>query len=149
LPAALVIFLVVRRVSAFPALLIGALVGGVFAMIFQPRAVLTFVGETDLPAGVALLKGFWMALFDGFRLESGHETLDALLTRGGMSSMLNTIWLILSAMMFGAVMEKTGMLAEIARSILALVRGTGSLIAATLGTSIGMNVLASDQYIAI
>lgn len=149
LPAALVIFLVVKRVSAFPALLIGALVGGVFAMIFQPRAVLAFVGETDLPAGVALLKGFWMALFDGFRLESGHETLDALLTRGGMSSMLNTIWLILSAMMFGAVMEKTGMLAEIARSILSLVRGTGSLIAATLGTSIGMNVLASDQYIAI
>jgi NhaC family Na+:H+ antiporter len=52
-------------------------------------------------------------------------------------------------MMFGAVLETTGMLARIAGSILSAVRGTGSLIAATLGTSLGMNVLASDQYIAI
>jgi NhaC family Na+:H+ antiporter len=59
------------------------------------------------------------------------------------------VWLILSAMMFGAVMESTGMLQRIAATILGAVRGTGSLIAATLGTSIGMNVIASDQYIAI
>jgi Na+:H+ antiporter, NhaC family len=63
--------------------------------------------------------------------------------------MLTTVWLILSAMMFGAVMETTGMLHRIADSILGFVRGTGSLILATLLTSIGMNVIASDQYIAI
>jgi len=149
LPAALVLVLVVRRMPAFPALLIGALVGGLFAVVFQQQAVLRFVGETDLPRTVALLKGFWIALFDGFRLESGNAALDELLSRGGMSSMLSTIWLILSAMMFGAVMERTGMLGKIAASILSMVRGTGTLIAATLGTSLGMNVLASDQYIAI
>ncbi|MDQ3420401.1 MAG: Na+/H+ antiporter NhaC, partial [Acidobacteriota bacterium] len=58
-------------------------------------------------------------------------------------------WLILSAMMFGAVMETTGMLQQIAATILGAVRGTGSLIAATICTAIGMNVIASDQYIAI
>jgi len=66
-----------------------------------------------------------------------------------MSSMLSTVWLILSAMTFGAVMETTGMLQRIAAAILGAVRGTGSLIAATLATAFGMNVLASDQYMSI
>jgi NhaC family Na+:H+ antiporter len=149
LPAVLVLILVVRRMPAFPALLIGALVGAIFAVLFQQETVLAFVADPALPRPVALLKGAWTSLFDGFRLESGNAAIDDLLSRGGMSSMLNTIWLIVSAMIFGAVMETTGMLAEIARSILAAVRGTGSLIAATLGTALGMNILASDQYIAI
>jgi len=149
LPAVLVLVLVMRRMPAFPALLIGTLTGGIFALLFQQRTLLAFVGETDLPPAVAMLKGVWTSMADGFRLQSGTAALDDLLSRGGMSSMLNTIWLILSAMMFGAVMEVTGMLTRIAASILSLVRGTGSLIAATLGTALGMNVLASDQYIAI
>jgi len=149
LPALLVLILVVKKMPALPALLIGALVGGLFAILFQQEAVLAFVAAPELPRWVALLKGFWIALFDGFRLESGNAALDELLSRGGMSSMLNTIWLILSAMIFGAVMERTGMLAKIAATILGFVRGTGTLISATLGTAFGMNVLASDQYIAI
>lgn len=149
LPAVLVIGLVVGRVPAFPALLIGALVGALFAVVFQPAAVLRFVGEADLSRTVALLKGAWTAMFDGYRSTSGNAALDELLTRGGMSSMLSTVWLIISAMTFGAVMETTGMLQKLAATILGFVRGTGSLIVATLGTSIGMNVVASDQYIAI
>lgn len=149
LPVVVVLGLVVAKMPAFPALLIGALVGCVFAMLFQQDAVLTYVGQNDLPRGVALLKGAWMSLFDGFKLESGNAALDELLTRGGMSSMLTTVWLILSAMMFGAVMEVTGMLQRIAATILGAVRGTGSLIAATILTAFGMNVIASDQYIAI
>lgn len=149
LPVVLVIGMVVRRVPAFPALLIGALAGALFAVLFQREAVLRFVGDADLAPGLALLKGAWTSLFDGYTADSGNAALDELLTRGGMSSMLNTVWLILSAMTFGAVMEATGMLQRIAAAILGAVRGTGSLIAATLGTSIGMNVLASDQYMAI
>ena len=149
LPAVLVLGMVMRRVPAFPALLIGALVGVAFAALFQPRAVLAFVGDTDLPRGLALVKGTWTALFDGYRLESGNAALDDLLSRGGMASMLPTVWLILSAMTFGAVMETTRMLETLARSILSLVSSTGSLIAATLGSAIGANILASDQYIAI
>lgn len=149
LPAALVIALVVMRVPAFPALLIGALTGCVFAVLFQQAAVLKYVGDATLPTGLAMLKGSWMALADGFKLESGNKALDELLSRGGMSSMLSTVWLIVAAMMFGGVMEKTKLLHKIAAAILGTVRGTGSLIAATLGTSIGSNVLASDQYMAI
>jgi Na+:H+ antiporter, NhaC family len=149
IPVAFVLALVVGRMPAFPALLLGALVGGVFAMLFQQEAVLAYVGAHDYSRPVALLKGAWMALFDGYRLQSGNAALDELLSRGGMSSMLSTVWLILAAMMFGAVMETTGMLQRIAATILGAVRGSGSLIAATLATSFGMNVIASDQYIAI
>jgi Na+:H+ antiporter, NhaC family len=149
LPVALVLGMVTMKVPAYPALLIGALTGCLFGIVFQQQAVLTFVASPELPSTVALLKGAWMALFDGFRLSSGNPALDELLTRGGMSSMLTTVWLILMAMMFGAVMEVTGMLQRIAESILGVVTGTGSLIAATLVTAFGMNVVASDQYIAI
>ena len=148
-PMLLVLILVVRRVPAFPALLIGALVGGLFAAIFQRDAVLRFVGDPELPETVALVKGVWQALYGGYTLESGNAVIDELLSRGGMASMLMTVWLIMTAMMFGAVMEVTGMLQAIAQRILQAVRGTGSLIAATLATSFGLNVLASDQYIAI
>ena len=149
LPVALVLGLVIKKVPAFPALLIGALVGCVFAVLFQPQSTLTFADSPNLPAWAGLIKGMWISLFDGFKLESGNAALDDLLTRGGMSNMLSTVWLILMAMMFGAVMEVTGMLQQIATSILSIVRGTGSLIAATLITAFGMNVIASDQYMAI
>src|SRR5690606_1776453 len=68
---------------------------------------------------------------------------------GGMSSMLSTVWLILAAMMFGGVMENTGLLPKIAATILGGGRGTGSLIAAPLATAFGAIIVASDQYIAI
>ena len=148
-PVLVVIALVVRRVPAFPALLIGALAGSVFAAVFQREAITTFVDDTTLSTPVAVLKGVWIALYGGFELRSGHAVVDDLLSRGGMASMLTTVWLIISAMMFGAVMETTGLLHVIASRILSLVRSTGSLISATLLTSFGMNVLAADQYIAI
>jgi NhaC family Na+:H+ antiporter len=149
LPVVVVIAMVVRKVPAFPALLLGALLGGGFAMVFQREAVLAFVGDAELAPLVALTKGAWIALFDGYTSSSGNAALDELLSRGGMSSMLNTVWLILSAMTFGAVMETTGMLQRIAAVILGAVQGTGSLVMATVGTAIGMNIIASDQYIAI
>jgi len=125
------------------------LLGGVFAAIFQQKIVLDYVGDPNLPYFLALIKGVWMGLYAGFEINSGNQVLDNLLSRGGMSSMLQTVWLIISAMLFGAVMETTGMLQVIAERILRAVRGTGSLIATTLITSIGMNVIAADQYIAI
>ena len=148
-PVLLVFVLVIFRTPAFPALLIGALAGGVFAMIFQQDVVLSYVGTTDLPKSIALIKGVWQVLYDGYRFESGNIPIDELLSRGGMASMLMTVWLIITAMMFGAVMEVTGMLQIIAKHILRTVSGTGSLITATLATSFGMNVIASDQYIAV
>ncbi len=149
IPVALVVILVVRKMPALPALLIGALIGCLFAVVFQPQAVITYANSPNLPPWAALVKGAWMSLFDGFRLESPNAALNELLSRGGMANMLNTVWLILMAMTFGAAMEATGMLQRIAASILGMVRGTGSLISATLMTAFGANILASDQYMAI
>jgi len=149
IPVVLVLIMVIKKMPAFPALLIGALVGCLFAVVFQPGVVAAYAASPELPGWVALAKGAWMSLFDGFKLESPNAALNELLSRGGMSGMLNTVWLIMMAMTFGAVMEATGMLQQIASGILSLVRGTGSLIAATLATTFGMNIVASDQYMAI
>ena len=75
--------------------------------------------------------------------------MDELLTSGGMSGMLPTVWLIFAAMVFGGVMEAGGFLARITAALLSRVRGDGSLIAATAGTCVVTNVTASDQYLAI
>ncbi|MCY4205806.1 MAG: Na+/H+ antiporter NhaC [Bacteroidetes bacterium] len=149
IPVLVVLVLIYKKMPAFPALLIGALLGGVTGMIFQQEVILTFVGGSDLPRILVLLQGFWMVMFGEFVANTGNAALDDLLTRGGMSNMLDTIWLILSAMMFGAAMEKTGMLMVITEKILSAARSTGSLILATLGTAFGLNVIAADQYISI
>ncbi len=146
---ALVVALALRRMPALPAILIGALFGGVLAAIFQRTTVVAYVADPALSTGVALLKGIWTALFAGYALQSGNEAIDSLLSRGGMASMLPVVWLVLCAMVFGAVMETTGSLQRLAQAILGFVKGTGSLIAATIFTSIGMNIIASDQYISI
>ena len=149
IPLVVVLVLAIRRFPAFPTILVGALLGAVFAVVFQPDQVRALAGNTELSAPMALLSGAWMALFDGFKASTGNEVADELLTRGGMSSMLNTVWLILCAMAFGAVMEKVGLLERMVRSVLAAARSTGALIAATLGTAIGTNIVAADQYMAI
>ncbi len=149
LPPVFVLVMVMKKMPAFPALLIGSLIGGVFAMIFQQDAVLKFVNDDGLSKFVALLKGVWMTMYGNFEPATGNAAMDELLKRGGMQGMLDTIWLIMSAMMFGAVMERTGMLQKIAEKILGLAKSVGSLIFSTLCTSVGMNLIASDQYIAI
>jgi NhaC family Na+:H+ antiporter len=149
IPPAIVFVMLAKKMPALPALLIGALLGGLFAVIFQQEATLKFVGETDLSRPVALFKGFWTAMFGGYVSATGNQAIDELLSRGGMASMLITIWLILMAMTFGGVMETTGILRRIAEGILGFAKSTGSLIASTVGTSIGMNIIASDQYISI
>ena len=149
IPVALVLALVLRRVPALPALLAGALAGALFAGLLQGDTVVAFVAEPGLSRPVAIVKGCWIALFDGFALDSGNAALDDLLSRGGMSSMLTTIWLVMSAMVFGGVMESTGQLEAVARRILRAVHSAGSLTMATLATAFGTNVVASDQYISI
>jgi NhaC family Na+:H+ antiporter len=150
LPLVLLLVLAMRKVSAFPTIAIGALAGCVVALIWQPNLVQTFGNpEGDLPHWAGSIRALFMALADGFRISTGSESLDSLLSRGGMSSMLNTIWLIMSAMCFGGVMEHTGLLQRIVDALLKGVHGTGSLITTTVLTGIGMNIIAADQYIAI
>jgi NhaC family Na+:H+ antiporter len=129
--------------------LLGAIAGGIFAVIFQPEQITQFIDRSDLSEPLVMIAGVWKAMYTGFTTSTGFETLDQLVNRGGMNSMLEVIWLILSALMFGGVMEETGMLKKLVEVLLKMVKGTGSLIMTTILTSFGINVIASDQYMAI
>ncbi|MFC0677873.1 Na+/H+ antiporter NhaC [Lysobacter korlensis] len=149
IPLLVVFVLAVRGFPAYPTILIGALLGAVFAVLFQPDLVVKLAANEALSRPLALLAGAWTALFDGYKATTGNAAVDELLSRGGMASMLNTIWLIVAALAFGAVMEATGLLERMVRSVLKAAKSTGALITATLGTAIGANVIAADQYMSI
>jgi NhaC family Na+:H+ antiporter len=149
LPLVLVLWLAARKKPPLPTILAGALLGALLAVILQPQVVLAYADAPDLPVALALAKGVWLALADGYASATGVPAVDELLSRGGMSSMLTTIWLILAALAFGAVMEHAGMLLRLIESTLRAAKSTGSLIATVVLSCIGMNVLAADQYMAI
>ncbi|MBB1060531.1 Na+/H+ antiporter NhaC [Lysobacter spongiae] len=149
IPLLVVFALAVLKFPAYPTIMIGALLGGLFAVLFQPELVVKLAGKEGLSQPMALMTGVWSALADGYKANTGNAAVDELLSRGGMSSMLNTIWLIFCAMGFGAIMEKTGLLERMVRSVLKAAKSTGALITATLATAIGSNAVAADQYMSI
>ena len=149
IPLAVVFALAVLRFPAYPTIMVGALLGGVFAVVFQPGLVVTLAGNEELSRPMALLSGAWKAMFGGYQASTGNAAADDLLTRGGMASMLNTVWLIVCALGFGAVMERTGLLERLIRSVVVAARSAGSLIATTIVTALGMNVVAADQYMSL
>ena len=133
LPPILVVAMVAFKLPALPSLLAAAAFGGILAMLVQG----TSLGE--------ILK----VAQSGFVSETGNTAVDELLSGGGLSSMMNTVALILCALAFGGVMERTRQLEVIADAIIGVARSTGQLVAATVGTCIGMNVIAPDQYLSI
>lgn len=149
LPVIVVFFMAYKKFPPLPTILFGALLGGVLAVIIQPGVVLAFAESSNLPQWMAMTKGVWLALANGFVSETGNAAVDDLLSRGGMSSMLVTIWLIVTAMAFGAVLEHGGMLMCLIESMLKAAKSTGSLIMTVVLSCIGVNIIAADQYISI
>ena len=147
-PLVVTLTLAVKKVPAFPAVGIGALFGAVWAVIFQ-QDLIRELADPKLDHVGANVTVVWTALFDGVTIKTGDSDLDDLLSGGGMSSMLSTIWLIVSAMTFGSVMERTGLLKVVVESLLTFAKSTGSLISTTIVTAFGTNALAADQYISI
>lgn len=143
-----VVAMIVKKMPAIPAILIGALLGGVFALVFQPEVVKS-VADWDVTGWQLTFVGLMKSLYGDISIVTGNATVDDLLTAGGMSGMLSTVWLILSAMMFGGVMESSGLLKRIAETVIAKVKSQGSLVASTAGTAMFFNATASDQYMAI
>lgn len=133
IPPCLVIVMVIKKIPPLPALIGGSFIGIVFALLFQATSVVNILN----------------AAFSGYVSTTGHEFVDKLLTRGGLMSMMETVALIICALTFGGIMEKTGMLEAIASAVLKRVKRTGSLIATTIFSCIGMNIIACDQYMAI
>lgn len=148
IPLAILLFLAYKKVPAFPAVAIGAIIGAIWAAVFQQELILN-MAEEGLSQSKAFITVIWTAFFDGVVVKTGNSEIDELLSRGGMSSMLNTIWLVMCALSFGAVLEHLGMLRKFVESILSAAKSTGSLIASTVATCIGTNLITADQYMAI
>lgn len=149
LPMVVVFYMAMKKYPAFPTLMIGSLIGGLFAILFQQEALLKFAGAKTSIEALNMIDGVWTAMFGGFSANTGNEEIDELLTRGGMANMVNTIWLIMSAIIFGSIMEKLGFLKRLVQGLLGMAHSTGSLILVTALTCIGVNIIAADQYIAI
>ena len=142
-----VVFLIVKKVEPLIALFIGTLLGGIFAVIFQPEIVKVVSGSDSLN-----FKSSYVAIINAITLETkldAPEAYEKLFKAKGMFGMLNTIWLILCAMVFGGVMDGIGALARITQSLLSVAKSTFGLFASTVASCLALNVTASDQYLAI
>ncbi len=149
LPVLVLLLLGLRKYPAFLSILIGTLAGALVAVIWQPQVVVAFANDPSLGYGLAALKSVWMAMANGFTATTGYPQIDTLFTGGGMDSMLTTIWLILGAMSFGAMMDYGGFNARLITPVIDRVKSVGGMIAAVMITALGLNIVAGDQYIAI
>ncbi len=144
----IMVVLISKKMPAIPAISVGALLGAVFALIFQPDLVqeVAQFGEGTWEKGFV---GIMTSMYGDISFTTDNEIVDGLLSSGGMYGMLGTVWLILSAMIFGGVMERSGMLKRIAEGVISGINSAGALIATTAGTCVFFNITASDQYLAI
>ncbi len=133
IPPLLVMFVSYRKMPAIPGITLGVLSAIILAVGLQGATYETIMN----------------AAFGGYEASTGNGDVDSLLTRGGMNSMMYTISLVIVAMMFGGVMERTNQLKAIADKVLSLAKSDGSLIVSTVLTGIGANLVLCDQYMAI
>jgi NhaC family Na+:H+ antiporter len=154
-----VIVMIIKKVAAIPALFFGTLLGGVFAILFQPEIVVEVSG-----ASINSISSYYMGVINAMIGDVNFTTVNAsindifnvaeadrsdLLKSGGMYGMLNTLLLIFCAMTFSGSIESTGLLRRIAEPIVKYAQDTGSLIATTASTCIFFNITTSDQYMSI
>ena len=145
---AVVILLIYKKIKAVPSLFIGVILGSLFALIFQKNLVVEVSGMEDI-SWISLFSGTMKSLYGSISIQTSNQIVNELLSSSGMFGMLNTIWLVISAMIFGGVMETAGFLKKISSIILDKINSTGSLVTSTAGTCIFFNLTASDQYLSI
>jgi NhaC family Na+:H+ antiporter len=148
LPLVLLAFLSVRKAPASLALLTSALFAGVLACFTQPQVVADFVAGAGNVV-VESIKAVWQAMATGFTMESGIAEVDRLVSRGGMDSMLLTLWLIFGAVTFGTLLEQFGLITRLIDPMVASAHSTGRLFLTVFACGFGLNVVAGDQYIAL
>jgi NhaC family Na+:H+ antiporter len=148
LPLLLLVVLSIRRVPPFLAILGTALFSGILASFTQPDVVKALVDKPGQGAFLNGIEAIYTSMATGHVAHSDSATINDLFSRGGMSSMLTTVWLILGALSFAAIMEHAGFLDRLIRPLVHRARSDGRLIATTGLTAIGLNVIAGDQYVA-
>lgn len=142
----LLILIIVKKVPPIPAMAIGTLLGVIFAFIFQPELLGKMTTSLNLNNSYQLMM---QAVYGPMTLATGVSEVDELLSTGGMSGMLNTVWLIMAAMIFGGVMDAGGSLKRIGEAFLTFIYNDTSLVGTTIFTCIFFNIAASDQYLSI
>jgi Na+:H+ antiporter, NhaC family len=148
LPLLVLVAFAVLKFPPFLAILGSALVAGILAPFTQWEAVKAFVDDPSLGPVTTSIKAIFDAMANGFVSNSGVPQIDELFSRGGMASLLTTIWLVLGALAFAAVMEYAGFLQRILEPIVSRTKRRGSLILAVNSSGVGLNVVAGDQYVA-
>lgn len=133
LPLVVMIVCVIFKMPSLPALLVGAFAGALQAVFVQG------IGATEI-IGFAT---------SGFVSETGLPFLDDLLSAGGLETMLRTVSIIVIAMAFGGIMQGTGQMEALVEPIVKRIRSWASMIAVTIVTCIGANILLPDQYLGI
>jgi NhaC family Na+:H+ antiporter len=151
LPLVLLAFLSIRKVPASLALMLSAIFAGIVGAILQPEVMSNFlhtIGSTH--SGVlGSIQGVWSAMANGFSIDTGIGEIDNLLSRGGMDSMLLTLWLIIGAVTFGMLLEEFGMLDRLIHPMINAAKHTGTLFLSVFACGFGLNIIAGDQYIAL
>ncbi|MBL4681415.1 MAG: Na+/H+ antiporter NhaC [Pseudomonadales bacterium] len=141
-PLIMTLGLAASKNPAFTSLLLGAVTAAIVGLLTQTQLI-------EAEGFIGVIKNIWLVSANGYTAVTGNEMLDSLLSRGGMDSMLNTVWLIMSAMFFGGMMEKSGALSVIVRYLLIGVHTGSALIRRAGLTSLAANLVTSDQYLAI
>ena len=144
----LVIFLIIRKTPPLAALLAGTLLGGLFALIYQPNLVAEIAGATTLSV-ISAYQGVMNAIIGEISVTTSNELLNDLFSSGGMQGMLGTIWLIICAMVFGGIMDAIGGLQKLSNALLSIAQSTFQLFASTAASCVVINLTASDQYLSI
>jgi NhaC family Na+:H+ antiporter len=146
IPIALLFWLAIKKTPAFLAIIGVSLLACVFTLIFQYDVLLNFAGGAS---PVVLFKSLWTVLFDGFSINTNNESVNSLLSRGGMASMVNMAWLVIASMMMTGVLERIGYIDALMGVLVKFVRSTGSLIASTMATCLSVNIVTGDQYMSL
>lgn len=148
----IVIFMIIKKIPAIPALLFGTLAGAIYAVFFQSHLISEIAGISTI-SNVSYLKNSYTVVMNAMTVNvsvlTSSEAVNNLIATNGMSGMLNTIWLIICAMSFGGIMETTGFLSRITNSLMHFIKSRKSLVLTTSGTCLFLNITASDQYLSI
>ena len=141
--------LIARKVPSLVVLFVSSIIAGITAIILQPHILCQIADDPTLSTPAAIFKGLAITYYGSTAVQTGFDALNDLVSTGGMAGMLNTIWLILCALCFGAVMVASGMLGSITNVVVKWVRSRTSLVSSTVGTGIFLNLTTGDQFISI
>ena len=148
---ALTAVMIARRMPALIVLALSTATAAIAAIIFQPD-IIREIGASiagDGSNAKILFTGTIESIYNSISIETGNPEVNQLVASKGMLGMLNTVYLIICAMCFGAALKASGMLRHLASMILPLTKRRTSLVTSTVVTGTALNGIVSDQYLAI